>query len=56
LKKPIDPKSFNIETIFKRLDKVGDLFEPALTDRQDIGGFLEILAEQTKRTSRGGRK
>ena len=43
LKKPIDPKAFNIETIFKRLDKVGDLFEPALSDRQDISGFLQAL-------------
>ena len=39
-KKPIDPKAFTIKTIFKRLDKFGDLFEPALTDRQDISGFL----------------
>lgn len=43
LKQPIDPKAFNIETLFKRLDKVGDLFEPALTDRQDISGFLSVL-------------
>jgi bifunctional non-homologous end joining protein LigD len=43
LKKPVDPKAFNIETVFKRLDKVGDLFEPALSDRQDISGFLNAL-------------
>jgi len=43
LKRPIDPKNFNIETIFKRLDKVGDLFEPVLSDRQDISGFLSVL-------------
>jgi bifunctional non-homologous end joining protein LigD len=42
-KKPIDPKAFTIKTIFKRLDKFGDLFEPALTDRQDISGFLNTL-------------
>jgi bifunctional non-homologous end joining protein LigD len=45
LKKPIDPRTFNIETIFKRLDKVGDLFEPALHDRQDISGFLSALSK-----------
>ena len=43
LKKPINPRDFNIQTIFKRLDKVGDLFEPALSDRQDISGFLGAL-------------
>jgi bifunctional non-homologous end joining protein LigD len=44
LKRPIDPTEFTIKTIFKRLDKFGDLFEKALTDRQDISGFLESLA------------
>jgi bifunctional non-homologous end joining protein LigD len=48
LKKPIDVKAFNIETIFKRLDKIGDLFEPALTDRQDISGFLGVLKQGAK--------
>jgi bifunctional non-homologous end joining protein LigD len=52
LNKPIDPRAFNIETIFKRLDKIGDLFERALTDRQDIRGFLDIL-QRTKREKRG---
>ena len=43
LKKPIDPRAFNIKTIFKRLDKFGDLFEKGLSDRQDISGFLDVL-------------
>src|SRR2546428_2382926 len=43
LKRTIDPKQFTIKTIFKRLEKFGDLFEKALTDRQDISGFMEIL-------------
>ncbi len=47
-KKPIDPKAFTIRTIFKRLDKFGDLFEPALTDRQDISGFLNTLKTRRK--------
>ncbi len=46
VEKPINPLAFNIETVFKRLDKIGDLFEPTLTDRQDISGFLEILKKQ----------
>ena len=41
--KPIDPRAFTIKTIFRRLEKFGDLFEPALTDRQDISGFLDSL-------------
>jgi bifunctional non-homologous end joining protein LigD len=42
-KKPIDPRAFTIKTIFKRLARHGDLFEKALTDRQDISGFLKVL-------------
>ena len=42
-KKPIDPNAYTIKTIFKRLKKVGDLFEKALSDRQDISGFLKAL-------------
>ena len=45
-KKPIDPKAFTIKTIFKRLQKFGDLFEPGLADRQDISGFLESLKKR----------
>ncbi len=44
LKRKMDPAEFTIKTIFKRLDKFGDLFEKVLTDRQDISGFLETLA------------
>jgi hypothetical protein len=33
-------------TIFDRIDKYGDLFEPALTDRQDITGFLNTLRKK----------
>ena len=54
-KRPIDPKAFTIKTIFKRLDKFGDLFEPALTDRQDISGFLESLRDRGFRRSRGSK-
>jgi bifunctional non-homologous end joining protein LigD len=41
--RPIDPNAFTIKTIFKRLRRYGDLFEKALTDRQDISGFLDAL-------------
>jgi bifunctional non-homologous end joining protein LigD len=51
-KKPIDPNAYTIKTIFKRLDKFGDLFEKALTDRQDIGGFLSVLGRGDAKTRR----
>jgi bifunctional non-homologous end joining protein LigD len=51
-KRPIDPNAFTIKTIFKRLDKYGDLFEKALMDRQDISGFLGVL-KQKRSLSRG---
>jgi bifunctional non-homologous end joining protein LigD len=48
LKRPVDPMEFTIKTVFKRLNKLGDLFEKALTDRQDISGFLEGLKDRRK--------
>jgi len=51
-KRPIDPNAFTIKTIFKRLDKYGDLFEMGLTDRQDISGFLDAL-KRKRSLSRG---
>jgi bifunctional non-homologous end joining protein LigD len=42
-KKPLDPRDYNIKTVFKRIEKFGDLFAPTLTDRQDISGFLKAL-------------
>jgi LigD, primase-polymerase domain len=41
LRQPIDPDAFTISTIFKRLDRIGDLFAPMLKDRQDIGRFAK---------------
>ena len=49
LKRPVDPNEFTIKTIFKRLQKFGDLFEKSLTDRQDISGFLETLKGRQRR-------
>jgi bifunctional non-homologous end joining protein LigD len=42
-KKPLDPRDYTIANVFKRIDKFGDLFEPVLSDRQDISGFLKAL-------------
>jgi bifunctional non-homologous end joining protein LigD len=46
--RPIDPNAYTIKTVFKRLDKYGDLFENALTDRQDISGFLDVLRSRKR--------
>ena len=51
-RRPIDPKEFTIKTIFKRLDKFGDLFEKALADRQDISPFLETLKHGVAKAQR----
>ena len=53
LKRTIDPTEFTIKTVFKRLDKFGDLFEKALTDRQDISAFLETLATKRHKKHKG---
>jgi len=45
-KKPLDPRDYTIETVFARIEKYGDLFEPVLKDRQDISGFLKALRKQ----------
>jgi bifunctional non-homologous end joining protein LigD len=42
-KRPLDPRDYTIASVFKRIEKFGDLFEPALTDRQDISAFLKAL-------------
>src|SRR3989442_3457429 len=49
LKRPVDPNEFTIKTIFKRLQKFGELFEKSLTDRQDISGFLDTLKARRRR-------
>ena len=50
--RPIDPKEYTIKTIFKRLDKFGDLFEKAQADRQDISPFLETLKHGVTKAQR----
>ena len=41
--KPLDPRDYTIVTVFKRIEKFGDLFAPVLADRQDLSGFLKAL-------------
>ena len=43
LRQPIDPGVFTMTTIFKRLDRFGDLFKAIASDRQDITPFCEAL-------------
>ncbi|MGA9525876.1 MAG: hypothetical protein WBV82_30735 [Myxococcaceae bacterium] len=35
----LDPKKFNLKTMRKRIDKVGDLFAPAQQGRQRLPRF-----------------
>jgi bifunctional non-homologous end joining protein LigD len=42
-KKPLNPRDYTIKNVFERIDKLGDLFAPVLSDRQDISGFLKAL-------------
>src|SRR5204862_3753738 len=42
-KKPLNPRDYTIMTVFDRLEKHGDLFEPVMNDRQEISGFLKAL-------------
>ena len=41
--KPLNPRDYTIKNVFERIDKLGDLFAPVLSDRQDISGFLKAL-------------
>jgi DNA primase len=43
LKKAIHPAEFNIESVPKRINKTGDLFEPVLSDKQDIRHLIRAL-------------
>ena len=49
LRRSIDPRKFNIKNMKRRLKRVGDLFAPVLTDRQDIAPFLDALAGRKSR-------
>jgi bifunctional non-homologous end joining protein LigD len=42
-KKPLNPRDYDIKTVFQRIERFGDLFAPALEDRQDISSFLKAL-------------
>jgi bifunctional non-homologous end joining protein LigD len=37
----LDPRDFNIRTVYERFDRVGDLFAPVLMDQQTLGGLVE---------------
>jgi len=43
LEKAIHPSEFNIENVPKRIEKAGDLFEPVLSDKQDIRHLVRAL-------------
>ncbi|HEY4003081.1 MAG TPA: non-homologous end-joining DNA ligase, partial [Candidatus Xenobia bacterium] len=43
MKPGLDPKAFNIRTMFDRLEKVGDLFRPVLDDKQSLEAAIHTL-------------
>lgn len=43
VKKELNPKDFNIKTIFDRVGKIGDIFEPVLKEKTDILAVLKKL-------------
>lgn len=43
LENNLDPRHFTLEAVLKRVKKLGDLFESALSDRQDITPFVQAL-------------
>ena len=43
VKKGLDPSKFNIKTIFKRLDKLGDIFKPVLGKGINMKKILDSL-------------
>jgi bifunctional non-homologous end joining protein LigD len=48
VKKGLDPKKFTIKTIFKRLEKYGDLWQPLLTEKVDLAASIKCLEKEVK--------
>jgi bifunctional non-homologous end joining protein LigD len=46
LEKAINPSKLNIESVPKRIKKAGDVFEPVLSDKQDIRHLVRALRGQ----------
>src|SRR5581483_1114047 len=46
------PDEFTIKNILKRISKIGDIFKPALTDKQSLSGALKKIEQLV----RGGNK
>jgi len=51
VKKGLDPKKFTMKTIFKRLQKFGDLWKPVLTEKVDLAKSLKCLEKSLKNKS-----
>lgn len=45
----VHPSDFTMETIFERIDRVGDLFEPVITVPQDLDTALRTLGVRASR-------
>lgn len=49
IKSGLNPAKFTIETIFKRLQKTGDLWQPVITDSIDMRESLACLQKEIKK-------
>ena len=49
--KDISPNDFSIKTILTRLNKLGDLYRPVLTDKQDIAKAMSLSLSEKNLTS-----
>jgi bifunctional non-homologous end joining protein LigD len=44
----LDPTKFTIKTIFKRLEKMGDIWKPVLTEKIDLKKSIECIERELK--------
>jgi bifunctional non-homologous end joining protein LigD len=51
----LDPEALTIETVPRRLEKLGDLWAPAMKKRNDLRGILDEARPRKKRRSGPGR-
>jgi len=45
VRKGLDPEQFTIRNVLDRFERVGDLFQPVLTNKQTIEAALERTAQ-----------
>jgi bifunctional non-homologous end joining protein LigD len=46
--RPLDPTTFTMKTVLKRIDRLGDLWAEMWKHRQDIGPFCDALSKKSR--------